>query len=45
MEALALASLGRADRGDSSVDASTPSVKHMPRYHRSMRAYADALLD
>lgn len=43
MEALALASLGRPVEGLSVTIHAL--VRHMPRYHRSMRAYADALLD
>ena len=43
MEALALASLGRPTEGLSVTIHAL--VKHMPRYHRSMHAYADALLE
>ena len=43
MEALALASLGRPTEGLAVTIHAL--VKHMPRYHRSMHAYADALLD
>jgi tetratricopeptide (TPR) repeat protein len=41
MEALALASLGRPTEGLAVTIHAL--VKHMPRYHRSMHAYADAL--